>query len=406
MRFSLNKPIGWLFTTRAGAWCLVRFIVLVHWLFSWFLVKVIRRSCQSAWTYTWIKVLGPAKWDWIDTFTRVSITGGRIRQLRSQGKYFPITQTWFITSACNTQPPCPGCPKVNSCPKTMTEDDWVGVGQEAIANGTRHIGILGGEPLIEKEMIKRVKAKLGNSVIFLVFTNGDLLTKEDAEDFRRLRIGLVINVGSGRKNDVGAYRAVELARKHHVFCIAGITVNRQNYLEVISDRYLADLVARGVSVVTFFHYMPTGVAEDQQYLLTRGDFLRVEESLCRPKKVPIRIFHYSRCLAADGMCSIEPDGSVKACAFCTGPASLGNVKTASVMEIFNSVGFRVLRSLKSSQSCMVHNHTDKLKDLGYLRPEIASIIRDSNFFPQGYVRQMPWGVRLTMWIRRKMTSTY
>ncbi|MDD5040511.1 MAG: radical SAM protein [Patescibacteria group bacterium] len=333
---------------------------------------------------------------WMRILENTLLNSTRNRRLRQRGLFFPSAQTWFLTNRCNRA--CPGCPKSEKAAiEDMTEDDWVKLGKESIVNGCMIILILGGEPMLMKEMIKRIKKRLGDEMIFIVFTNGDLVTEQDVIDFRRLGIALAINVYSGRKDDSGAFRALELAQEHGVIAGASITITQENYLNVTSLSCMKELVRRGALFAFHFHYIPVGVADDQRFVLHEDSFWAVERRLVALNS-PLRIIHYSQCRAGHAYVSIDPSGDVRLCAFCTGPRSLGNVRKSTLLGIFNSDGFAELRQINASQACMVLQKTGVLVAGGFLPASVGEAVKLIQY-PRGYIRRPRWRHHLSVVLR-------
>ncbi|MBU0598391.1 hypothetical protein KKF61_05400 [Patescibacteria group bacterium] len=333
---------------------------------------------------------------WITTLEKTLANSSKNRKLRQEGLLFPSAQTWFITDECTKH--CAGCPNADGkLDGDMSEDDWVALGQESIKFGCMIAMILGGEPMLKKEMVKRIKQRLGNQMLFLVFTNGDLITDQDMQDFRRLGIALAVNIGSGRKSDDGALRTLQLAKKHGVMAGASITITQQNYKQVTSQAYMDWLVLQGALFAFHFHYVPTGCDADQRFTLQGDTFYDVERRLIALRG-PIRVIHYSQCRAAHALASVDLDGNVKLCAFCGGKKSVGNVLGSSMLDVFNNDRFGQLRRLNKGQACMVLQHTDRLGELGYLPAKTVQAVNQCQY-PRGYIRRPGWWHELSVRLR-------
>lgn len=353
-----------------------------------------------AWRKNWIGLACqrnvPGFVQWMKTLEITLLNSTRIRRLQQQGLGFPAAQTWFITGRCNQN--CPGCPtQKGAIPDTMTENDWVRLGEESIRNGSMMILMLGGEPMLKKDTIKNIVKRLGNETIFMVFTNGDLVTAQDMDDFRKLGIALAINLGSGRKGDEGAYRALKLAKEHGVVVGASVTVTEENYQQVTSQSFINHLAELGAIFAFHFHYVPVGVPDDAKYLLSEQSFWQVEKNLvaiCGPLKV----IHYSQCRAAESYISIAPNGDVRLCAFCTGSASFGNVKESALLDIFNNEAVKSMRRLNTSNACMVLEHTDELVRQGHIPAAVAEAVRSCQY-PRSYIRRPLLLTRISIYMR-------
>lgn len=102
----------------------------------------------------------------------------RRAELESNGEHMPVFLIASITSNCNLH--CAGCfaREVNSCSdekatSQLSADDWKKVFMEAKELGISFIVLVGGEPLIRKDVLQ-IAANIPD-ILFPVFTNGTLM---------------------------------------------------------------------------------------------------------------------------------------------------------------------------------------------------------------------------------------
>ena len=114
------------------------------------------------------------------SYLRISGTqaAARRREAEKAGIHVPVFLQADISARCNLS--CPGCE--NGCVRTKHQEElleleqWDGLFREAEQLGVRVIFLTGGEPLMEREILKR--ASRYQNCWFLVFTKGTLLNEK------------------------------------------------------------------------------------------------------------------------------------------------------------------------------------------------------------------------------------
>lgn len=231
--------------------------------------------------------------------------------LEKQGFQAP----WFIVisplRACNLK--CIGCYANGGGGPQIPYPMLDRILNEAKDLGIRFITISGGEPFYYKDK-KANKTILDlfrehNDIYYQVYTNGTALVGEKQpgeaslspvgrkriEEGRRIARNVlgVSNVGEilGRLGNVapavsqegfqketderrgkGVYEAIVMARKnlskHGVLQGLSVTVTRQNWQVVSGDKFIQDMVEKGVSFGWYFQYIPTGKDPDVSLMTT------------------------------------------------------------------------------------------------------------------------------------------
>lgn len=154
--------------------------------------------------------------------------------------------------------------------------------------GAPIIGVLGGEPLLYPGLLD----VLGRhpEAYFQVFTNGWRLDDATAERFRRLgNVSPLISiegtgaVADGRRGARSvadrAWAAVEAARRHGLITGVATSLCRTNLDEMTGERFLAELVERGVHYVWYYIYRPVGPRPAPELALDEVAIRRVREFL-------------------------------------------------------------------------------------------------------------------------------
>lgn len=417
----LNRARAWSFATLAEilTWPPLAPIAVwtafwVHGLRGWWLTQVRHQRKEAAWVYHWWQITRRYTNTWADMMAGMVVSTRQLRRVSKQrpGFGFPPAMIWDITDRCNCQ--CFGCTRhrtTASGSDRLTENQWFDLGAQAIRGGTSTIFLAGGEPLLEKEMIKRIKARLnatfGRRIMFFVFTNGILLTDRDVAEFSRLGIVLLVNIGSDRKpqQEEAAWSAMRRIGANGGFGGAAVVVTEKNWQKVTNEAFLQCLEAAGATMVLHLHYVPSGSVncrkEDQQFCLTPASFAQTESALLAPAASSLKRLHYSRCSASVCL-TVGVDGRVRPCPFFDGPMVLGDVRQDSVEHIWNSAEARAVRlaQQEAGASCLLFNRADWLAEVGLITPELADASRQVGFPPR-YLRPFKRGpfskARRAMW---------
>ncbi len=378
--------IIYLITSRIGSRLASIGFIAIGWILGFFLLKIIGTTSYRAWVFPWFNRVARHNPIWYRTFANMIRAGRTIRDLRRKGTLIPAHLAFFIVSECNRA--CASCPKIAR--PNMADEVWIRLARRAVEDGVLAIDILGGEPMLRKDLIVKIKQAVGDKIILFVFTNGDLVSEKDIVEFNELGIVLVFNIGSKQKDDTKAFSAMKLAKEHHALIAVGITVTQENYLQVTSEEYLKMLMDDyGVSLGIHFHYSPVGNCEvDQKCNLTEDAYWAVEERL-RENRLPMRLFHYSRCHTLRSIVFVEAGGQVSICPFSRGKKSLGNVKVQSISEIINSPEAAFWRDLNQDRHCLMSNHSDELLKAGFITGDQHNDLKQINW-PRNYIRPLPW----------------
>ena len=179
------------------------------------------------------------------------------RESEERGEHIPPFLIASITSKCNLH--CQGCyARANkSCmdgenggySSQMTDRQWKSVFDQAAELGISFVLLAGGEPFLRKDVLEVASAQ--KKILFPVFTNGTLLTK-DYISFLAKRPNLlpVLSIegnkeSTDRRRGDGVYKRLreammELKKKGIVFG-ASVTVTKKNLKEVMGEEFLNSL---------------------------------------------------------------------------------------------------------------------------------------------------------------------
>ena len=329
--------------------------------------KIIKRAVRATLT-------DPRESAFMTRFALSSREAARKRAAaESIGENIPPFLIASITSSCNLH--CAGCYSrhnnaCNDCAPVdqLTSDDWKSIFTQANELGISFILLVGGEPLIRKDVIEA--AGDYPNILFPIFTNGTLLDGEYIKLFDKKRNLLPVFSIEGKQEKTderrgsGVYiklkRAMENVQKKHLFFGASITMTAANLREITDKEFLDDLQKVGCKVVIYVEFVP--VSEESSSLAPddkEREYLRERLAAMR-EEYPDMVFvsfpgdekSAGGCLAAGrGFFHINSHGGAEPCPF--SPYSDINVKDTSLRDALRSPLFRSLRD----QSFLTAEHS-------------------------------------------------
>ena len=247
-----------------------------------------------------------------------------------QGEFFPPFLYISIINSCNLR--CQGC-WVDVAHERQTIDLTAmnKLIHEAKEMGNRFFGIVGGEPFMHPELFEILEAH--PDCYFQIFTNGQFITPEKAQRLRELgNVTPLISVEGSeiisdeRRGRSGVFsktmRGVQNCLDAKVMTGVCTSVARSNIDDLITERWLDNLIEMGVLYTWFHVYRPMGPDACPDLCLTpeQQRFLRNFVVEMRAKK-PIAIIdaYYdgegqALCPAATGISHhINPWGDIEPC---------------------------------------------------------------------------------------------
>lgn len=185
------------------------------------------------------------------------------------GEHIPAFLLASITSQCNLH--CAGCysrsnhATVDGRPAAqLTAEEWGRIFDEAEELGISFIFLLGGEPLLRKDVIEAASRK--PHILFPVFTNGTYLDEQYGELFDKCRNLVPVMSIEGDEAATDARRGegvygklmanMERLRKKGLLFGASVTVTTENIREVTSRSYIGKLAENGCKALFFIEYVP------------------------------------------------------------------------------------------------------------------------------------------------------
>jgi MoaA/NifB/PqqE/SkfB family radical SAM enzyme len=254
----------------------------------------------------------------------------KYRKRSRAGKVFPAFQFISVTNDCNLC--CQGCwVEVSGRKIYMTPEKINSVIEAGKSQGSYFFGILGGEPLLHKQL-PDIFEKHPDSY-FQLFTNGTLFTKTVAERLRRAgNVTPLISlegdeeVADIRRGGHGIYKrtleAINTAVSEGLITGVAVSVCKSNIGMALSDDFVKMLHDMGVLYVWYYIYRPTGSNPNYELSLSSDDITSLRKFLVdgRTRLPMVLIDSYWRadgepfCPAADGLSHhINPSGDIEPC---------------------------------------------------------------------------------------------
>lgn len=301
----------------------------------------------------------------------------------------PIEGYFYLTSKCNQK--CSFCYfDKQSFQNTVNLDKWIALVEEFIDIGGCTLGFLGGEPLLEREVLLRLLEYSDGKLSQVITTNGtanggiNLELANILAQFQALEINISIEALQNDVHDkmVALPGALEIAKKSiqnliaagHQSVVVKTIATKSNYKSIVElIKWAKDM---GVSGVYIMDYMPSKGETYEDFssislptdlyweLLNEAerfaneDFFVLANTKYRfthlTKKLPaVSEFSnkISTCAAGSINIDIMPNGDVYSCPITNGNPDycLGNIKEKRILELWNSDKLDVFRYKKTSR---------------------------------------------------------
>jgi MoaA/NifB/PqqE/SkfB family radical SAM enzyme len=254
----------------------------------------------------------------------------KFQKRKKRGEMFPAFQFISVTNDCNLN--CQGCWVTRGEKSASLDIERVNqIILESKKNGSYFFGILGGEPLMYKQLMDIFKSH--SDCYFQLFTNGTLLTDKVAEELRR--IGNVTPLVSFEGNETVAdirrggnhvyqrtIQAVDTATKNKLVTGVAVSVCKSNIDMALSEDFIQMLHDKGVIYLWYYIYRPSGENPCYDLALSHDEILRLRTFLVEGRgKYPIVLIDSywgadgePFCPAAEGLSHhINPAGYIEPC---------------------------------------------------------------------------------------------
>jgi MoaA/NifB/PqqE/SkfB family radical SAM enzyme len=307
------------------------------------------------------------------------------RRLR-RGEVFPPFLYVSIINSCNLR--CQGCwVDVAAKQEIITPDAFHKLVREAREMGNVFFGIVGGEPFMHPHLLDMLAEH--PDCYFQIFTNGQFITDERAEQMRRLgNVTPLISVeGNDVISDVRRGRAGVLSKtmagvrcclRHRLFTGVCTSLCQSNIDDLLTEQWVDTLIELGVMYTWFHVYRPMGPDASPELCLTPQQQRRARRFVVemRARKPIIIIDAYydgegqALCPAATGISHhINPWGDIEPCPivqFTRESIHASEADTRSLRDKFVQSSFlRDFRSLAqtTTRGCIVLERPDLLRQL-------------------------------------------
>ncbi len=254
----------------------------------------------------------------------------RFKNRKRKGELFPAFQFISVTNDCNLQ--CQGCWVSRQNAGEYLELDRIHrIINESKKQGSCFFGILGGEPLLYKQLPDIFSSH--QDCYFQLFTNGILFTDSFAEELRKQANVTPLfsfegdeQVADVRRGGRHIYertlQAIRTSVAHGLITGVAISVCKSNIEMALSDRFIEMLHAMGVLYIWYYIYRPVGENPNYALALNSQEITRLRHFLVegRVKHPVILIDSYWRadgepfCPAAEGLSHhINACGDIEPC---------------------------------------------------------------------------------------------
>ena len=300
------------------------------------------------------------------------------RRIKKNEPFFPAFVMISITDACNYS--CRGC-WVSNVGKKLELEQIQKIINAAKQKGSYFFGLLGGEPLVHKDLLKILQNN--PDCYFQIFTNGSLLTEKFAFELQKVGNATVLISLEGLKEESArrrgaenafedALKAMENCKKARLFWGVASSVCKSNLNELASKEHADFLAKRGAHYLWYYIYRPVGLEPDPNLALNEDEifFLRKKIVDLRQSAPLVIIDAYwddkgrAICPAASGMSHhISPAGDLEFCP----PIqfAMENISDCDITELFaNSKFLADFRSFtsKRSRGCILLEDPAALKE--------------------------------------------
>src|SRR6266513_4302872 len=246
-----------------------------------------------------------------------------------RGEYFPPFLYVSIINSCNLR--CQGC-WVDVEEKDAIDLDTL---NRTITDAKRHgnvfFGILGGEPFMHPELLDLLAAH--PDCYFQLFTNGQFITEKVAARLRQVGNATALISIEGRefvsderrgRKDVfnKTMRGLEHCLQARLLTGVATSVCQTNIKELLTEKWLRELIDRVVHYVWFHTYRPVGPKPNFDLALRPDQLVRVRRFVTEMRaRLPIAIIdaYYddrgrALCPMATGVSHhISPRGDIEPC---------------------------------------------------------------------------------------------
>lgn len=254
----------------------------------------------------------------------------KFKQRKKRGELFPAFQFISVTNDCNLR--CQGCWVSTSGLKVHLDIEKIHqIIEESKKQGSYFFGILGGEPLIYKQLFEIFEKH--PDCYFQLFTNGTLFGQEVGQKLRKVANVTPLfsfegdeQVADIRRGGHNIYsktlKAIGTSVENRLITGVAISVCKSNLEMALSEEFIQMLHDKGVIYVWYYIYRPVGENPNYELALSMEEIYRLRQFLVegRTKYPMVLIDSYWRadgepfCPAAEGLSHhINASGNIEPC---------------------------------------------------------------------------------------------
>jgi MoaA/NifB/PqqE/SkfB family radical SAM enzyme len=279
-------------------------------------------------------------------------------RLEKEGIRVPPIMVFSVTDRCNLH--CKGCYHKalhHAAGQEMSEEKIRSVLAEARDLGISFVVLLGGEPLVRREII-RITADFPE-IIFLVVTNGTLLNDDLLAELKGQKNFVPVISLEGWEEDTDSRRGqgvyeilqkiIEKVKKSSLFWSVSLTVTRSNFATVTDNAFISFLHKLGCKLFFFVEYTPVDEGTEDWVITDtqRAELLKTRDSLRTAFNalfiaLPGDEDEIGGCLSAGrGFIHINAQGDVEPCPFA--PYSDTSLMRTSLKDALQSEFLKAIR---------------------------------------------------------------
>jgi MoaA/NifB/PqqE/SkfB family radical SAM enzyme len=295
----------------------------------------------------------------------------------------PTVLVVSVTMVCNYD--CLGCySRGRSDRGELSKEELSSLFSEAQNMGLLAAVLTGGEPLMRKDLLDIVKKQ--QQILFVLITNGSLMTPEKAAAIGRMK-NLVVLVSiegncdfTDRRRGDGAHQAVleamAMLKEAGAFFGFAATNNSQNSSYLGSDDFIDSMIAQGCSVGLITEYVPCGQAPHTEWVLTTMQREQFRQRILEMRsEKPIVLVQFPQDEYGEAnICSgagrvslhINSQGGIEPCPFV--PLSCDNIRQGGLMAAVESPFLASIRSrpnllARDRLACSLYEHFSEVEAL-------------------------------------------
>lgn len=293
------------------------------------------------------------------------------KKRQKKGELFPAFQFISVTNDCNLK--CQGCwVSANGQKEYLDIEKIHSIIEESKKQGSYFFGILGGEPLIYKQLFEIFEKH--PDCYFQLFSNGTLFNHSIAQKLRKLaNVSPMFSfegdeqVADIRRGGHDIYnqtvQALSTSTEHRLITGAAISVCKSNIDMALSETFIQMLHDIGVIYIWYYIYRPVGESPNYELSLSSEEILRLRHFLVegRSKYPIVLIDSYWRadgepfCPAAEGLSHhINASGNIEPCPVIQ--LSRENIMDGNLKTVYeNSIFLKDFRSsiLQKTKGCVL-----------------------------------------------------